>query len=83
MHADVKAGGGLLSEYSVGDPERRRLKLKHVWLVCASTDDGRSLTGSTGGTGGTNLIGAVVDCVASSSGPCINGRLLQDALHLH
>ena len=39
----------------------------HVELVCASTDDGRSLTG------GTNLIGTVVDCVASGSGPCING----------
>ena len=36
-------------------------------LVCVSTDDGRSLTG------GTNLIGMVVDCVASGSGPCING----------
>ena len=23
--------GGLLSEWSVGDPERRRLKLKHAW----------------------------------------------------
>ena len=31
-----------------------------VELVCASTDDGRSLR-------------AVVDCVASGSGPCING----------
>ena len=30
-----------------------------VTLVCASTDDGRSLTGST------NLIGTVVDWVAS------------------
>ena len=38
-----------------------------VALVCASTSDGRSLTG------GTNLIGTVVDCVASGSGPCING----------
>ena len=36
-------------------------------LVCASTDDGRPLTG------GTNLIGKVVDCVASGSGPCIKG----------
>ena len=38
-----------------------------VALVCASTSDGRLLTG------GTNLIGTVVDCVASGSGPCING----------
>ena len=40
-----------------------------VELVCVSTDDGRSLTG------GTNLIGTVVDCVASGSGPCINGTI--------
>ena len=38
-----------------------------VALVRASTDESRSLTG------GTNLIGTVVDCVASGSGPCING----------
>ena len=36
-------------------------------LVCASTDDGRPLTG------GTNLIWTVVDWVASGSGPCIKG----------
>ena len=34
-------------------------------LVCASTDDGRPLTG------GTNLIWMVVDGVTSGSGPCI------------
>ena len=57
-------GGGLLSDYSVEDPERRRLKLKHAWhwFVLLPTT-GRSLTG------GTNLIGTVVDCVASGSGP--------------
>ena len=38
----------------------------HVALVCASTDDGRLLTG------GTNLIWTVVDWVASGSGPCIS-----------
>ena len=38
-----------------------------VALVCASTDDGRPLTG------GTHLIWTVVDCVALGSGPCING----------
>ena len=35
--------------YRVGDPERKRLKLKHAWhwfvLVSASTDDGSPLTG--------------------------------------
>ena len=41
----VEACGELLSECSVGDPERRRLV-----LVCASTDDGRTLLG------GTNLV---------------------------
>ena len=39
-----------VSECSVGDLERRRLKFAHMVLVCASTDDGRPLTG------GTNLI---------------------------
>ena len=38
-----------------------------VALVCASTDDGRPLTG------GTNLIWTVVDWVASGSRPRING----------
>ena len=33
-----------------------------VALVCASTDNGRSLPGTT------NLIGTVVDCFASGSG---------------
>ena len=49
----VKASGGLLSEYSIGDPEQKQLKLKHAWhwFVCASTNDGRPLIG------GTNLIG--------------------------
>ena len=37
-----------------------------IALVCASTDDSRSLTG------GTNLIWTMVDCVASGSRPCIN-----------
>ena len=41
-----------------------------VALVCASTDDGRPLTG------GTNLIRTVVDWVASGSGPCINGTVI-------
>ena len=36
-------------------------------LVCASTDNGRPLTG------GANLIRTVVDWVTSGSGPCING----------
>ena len=36
-------------------------------LVCASTDDGRSLTGST------NLIWTMVDCVASG----------EQAMHKH
>ena len=35
------------------------MKLKHAWQVNSSTDDGRPLTG------GTNLIGTVVDWVAS------------------
>ena len=39
----------------------------HVALVCASTNDGRPLTG------GTNLIWTVVDWVTSGSGPCMNG----------
>ena len=41
---DVKAGGGLRLEYSVGDPERRRLKLKHAWnwFVLLPTTAGRS-----------------------------------------
>ena len=52
----VKASGGLLSECSVMDPERRRLKLKHAWhWFVLSTDDGRPLTG------GANLIWTVVD----------------------
>ena len=40
----VKASGGLLSEYSVMDPERRRLKLKHAWhwFVLLLTTAGRS-----------------------------------------
>ena len=38
-----------------------------VALVCASTDDGRPLTG------GTNLIWTVVDWVASGCRPRING----------
>ena len=38
-------------------------------MVCASTDDGRLLTGCT------NLIWTVVDCVASGSGPCIKDTL--------
>ena len=38
-----------------------------VAMVCATTDDGRLLTG------GTNLIWTVVYWVASGSGPCING----------
>ena len=38
-----------------------------VALVCASTDDGRPLTG------GTNLIWTVVDWVTSGSRPRING----------
>ena len=65
----VKASGGLLSEYSIGDPEQRQLKLKHAWhwFVRASTNDGRPLIG------GTNLIWMVVDWVASGSGPCTNG----------
>ena len=40
-----KTSGGLLSECGIGDPKRRRLKLKHVTLICASTDDGRPVTG--------------------------------------
>ena len=41
---DVKAGGRLLSEYSVGEPERRRLKLKHAWhwFVLLPTTAGHS-----------------------------------------
>ena len=35
-------------------------------LVCASTDDGRPLTGST------SLTWTVVDRVTSGSGPCIS-----------
>ena len=50
---DVKASGGLLSECSVGDPEGE--VEARVALVCASTDDGRPLTG------GTNLIWTMVD----------------------
>ena len=40
----VKASAGLLSECSVGDLERRRLKLKHVWhwFVLLPTTAGRS-----------------------------------------
>ena len=40
----VKASGGLLSECSVMDPERRRLKLKHAWhwFVLLPTTAGRS-----------------------------------------
>ena len=41
-----------------------------VALVCASTDDSRSLTG------GTNLIWMMVDCVASAQMALINGRNL-------
>ena len=59
----VKANGGLLSECSVGDPERE--VEARVALVCASTDDGRRRPL----TGGINLIWAVVDWVASGSGP--------------
>ena len=69
----MKASGGLLSECSVGDPEREVEAC--VALVCASTDDGRPLTG------GINLIWAVVDWVASGSRPCKNtntGNLAHD-----
>ena len=60
----VKASGGLLSECSVGDPRAKTTEVEaRVALVCASTDDGRPLTG------GTNLIWTVVDWVASGSGP--------------
>ena len=40
----VKASGGLLSECSVRDPERRRVKLKHAWhwFVLLPTTAGRS-----------------------------------------
>ena len=40
----VKASGGLPSECSVGDPEQKRLKLKHtwLWLVFLPTMAGRS-----------------------------------------
>ena len=56
----MKASGGLLSEYSIGGPGVKTTEVEaHVALVCASTNDGRLLTG------GTNLIGTVVDCVAS------------------
>ena len=58
----MKAGGGLLSEYSIGDPERRRLKLKHTWNWFVTTA-GRSQAVQI------NRDGA---CVASGSGPCIN-----------
>ena len=34
MHAlGSRVGEGLLPECSVGDPERRRLKLKHAWQL--------------------------------------------------
>ena len=48
---DVKhvpeASGGLLSECSIGDPKRGQAAEveAHVALICASTDDGRPLTG--------------------------------------
>ena len=43
-----EGSGGVLSECSVGDPEQRRLKLKHAWhVLCASTDDLRPLTVGT------------------------------------
>ena len=59
------ASGRLLSE---SRPGAKTTEVEAcVALVCASTDDGRSLTG------GTNLIWTVVDWVASGSGPCING----------
>ena len=54
----VKASGGLLSECIVGSLECE--VEARVALVCVSTDDGRPLTG------GTNLIWAVVDWVASA-----------------
>ena len=60
------ASGGLLSESS--GPRAKTTEVEaRVALVCASTDDGRPLTG------GTNLIWTVVDWVTSGSGPCING----------
>ena len=47
---------GLLSECSVGDPRAKTTEVEAgVALVCAFTDDGRPLTGST------NLIWTVVD----------------------
>ena len=53
---------------SVGDPERRQLKLKHAWsLVCASTDDGWPLTGTT------NLICTVVDWLIVQCSPASVG----------
>ena len=57
-----------MSEYSVGDLERRRVKLKHAWnwFVLLPTTAGRSQAV-------LNLIGMVVDCVASGSGPRISG----------
>ena len=49
-------------------PEAKSTEVEaRMALVCASTDDGRPLTG------GTNLVWTEVDWVASGSGPCING----------
>ena len=59
----VKASGGLLTptvRVQRRGPGAKRTEVEaHVALVCASTDDGRPLTGST------NLIWMVVDWVAS------------------
>ena len=61
----VKASGRLLQRWGPG-AKTTEVEAR-VALVCASTDDGRPLTGST------KLIRTVVDWVASGSGPCING----------
>ena len=58
------------------EPGGRRLKLKHAWHDCASTDDGSPLTA------GTNLIWTVVGRVASGERAMDHETALRNARNL-